>query len=557
MKNQPYLILALLLGSATVTGCLGGDSSSGGNGSSNGDGSNGGSPGNGGTPEPGTAPEDTAVFARALMLDYATSYNDETEWATIDAAYDGGPSQQPQRMALDASILGTALASALHYMDEEVLDAGGGDEDIYDDTYHQLLGFEACQSPGSTSIDDNTVTFTDSCVVVTALDEREIVLNGEVTWDDDPEALWPTPAGKPTRLLEFENIEVDWNGQTFVINGAMADEPSDISDPNDPDASRGGLLHMVWDAEQQGTGRTFRFARRFQNTLVTPGATDDLAYHPELGAVATLLAESWYAGDSCNGGGIEDVAVRLFSDTLEDDLAVALPGCDAYSYIPEFASANLDSKGIQIRPELYELLASIDMADDTRSERTLAPDQDEHYEIAAQTGPTYLAPKEVEIGRIGGVSGNGGSDTAYQITLSLDPGDIAALGLTPDDVSAGVLRLYVASRGKDGGHGEFYFDGVEQVEWSGPPDTGDIWVDGAGEASISGHPDEPWHVAIVTSFVQTTLDESRSRVQMIASTSAVPDILIQEGEYFSGVCLREGENCAEEQLPALMLITED
>ena len=562
MKNRSHLILTLLLGGVMLSGCLGGGSgSSGGNGDQNGDGGdgsggggNGGSSGNGDIPEDGLAPEDTDRFARALMLDYATAYSGDTDWAIIDASYNGDPDQQPQRMAVDVSMLGSALASALHYMDNQVLEAGGGDDEIYDSEFHELLGFEDCQTPGNTTIADNSITFQDSCVVVTALDDREIVLNGEVTWQEDPGAIWPAPAGEPTRLLDFENLEVDWKGQRFVMNGAMADEPSAITSTSDPDAKPGGLLHMVWDATQEGAGRTFRFARRFQNTLVAPGVADDLAYHPGLGATATLISESWYAGDACDGGGIEDVALRLSSGTLEDELAVGLPGCDAYFFAPEFASANLDSSGVQIRPELYRLLASIDMAEGNHTERTLDADQDDHYELAAQAGPHFLEPEEVEIGRIGGISGNGGEDTAYQITLSFDPEELASLG--SDAVVAGVLRLYAASRGEDGEHSQFYSGRVTQEEWTGEPT--DIWIDsGTDASSLTRDREHPWHAAIVTSMVQTTLKQSRSRVQMVVSTLAFPGLIMQEGEYISGICLREGDDCSDEQLPSLMVITEN
>lgn len=554
MRNPPFWMPSLLLGSLMVAGCFGGGSSSG-----NGDPSDDGSPPDSGeTPIAGDAPEDTVRFGRALLLEYTSRYDGSTDWASIEAAYDGSPEDQPQRVAVDVDMLGSALASALHYMDEQVLDAGGGDDTIYGDAFHQSLGFQECQAPGNTSVDANGITFDNSCIVVTALDDREIVLTGEVTWQDDPSLPWSVPGDQPTRLVEFENLDVDWNGQSFVMNGALADEPSMFNDPDDPDARPGGLLHMAWDATHQGTNRTFRFARRFQNTLVNPGAADDLAYHPDLGAIANLLSESWLAGDTCDDGGVDDVALGLYSDTLDDNLQVGLAGCDAYFFVPESASANLDSGGDQIRPELYRLLASIGMENGSHSEWTLDPDQDDHYELAAQDGLTYLEPEAVEIGRIGGISVNGVDDTAYQITLSFDPDDIAVSGLTPGQVVAGVLRFHVASRGADGGHAQFYGGGVTEEEWSGELAKGEIWVDGAGDISLVGHPDQPWHAAIVTPVVETTVDHGRPRVQMVVSTLATPGQLMQDGDYTSGICLRdEGGECAEELLPSLMVITED
>ncbi len=570
MKNPPHQILALLFAGAMLTGCLGGGGSgSGGGGSGNGGDGNGGGgpggPGDGGTPGDVIAPEDTLQFGRALMLDYTPLYGTgETDWATIEAAYAGAPDQQPQRMAVDVSMLGVALASALHATDRIFDLFVGWDDDVYDDTFHQVLGLQECVSGGTVddSADHNSLTFNNVCFIVTELDDREIVLNGVVTWQENPGALWPAPAGEPTRLLEFQGFEVDWNGQRFVMNGALADEPSMASDPNDPDARPGGLLHMAWDATHVGGNRTYRFARRFNSSLVSSGAADTLAYHPELGAVATLLSESWYAGDTCSGGGIEDVAVRLSTGTLDDDLAVGLPGCDAYFFVPEFASANLDSSGIQIRPELYRLLASLGMADDSHTGRTIGSDQSQHYELAAQPGPTYLDPVEVDIGRIGAISDSSGVDTAYQVTLSFDVEDFLSLGLALGDEVAGVLRFHVANRGEDGGHSAAYFGGVSRSSaWSGTPTTGSIWVDhnGTDPIAVTGHSDHPWHAAIVTTTIRGILlvPPASSRLQMVVSTSADADWLIQDGEFVSGICLRESEDCPEELLPTLMVITQD
>ena len=439
----------------------------------------------------------------------------------------------------------------------------GWDDDIYDDTFHEVLGLEECASGGTVDEDagSNILGFDDVCFVVTALDDREIVLNGVVTWEENPGALWPAPAGEPTRLLQFQGLEVDWNGQRFVMNGALADEPSMAGDPNDPDAKPGGLLQMVWDATHLAENRTYRFARVFNNTLLSLGASDTLAYHPDLGAVAMLISENWYAGETCSGGGIEDAALRLTTGTLDDDLTVGLPGCDTYAYFPESVSANLDSSGDQIRPELYRLLASLGMAGDSHTEHAIDTDQSQHYELAAQAGLTYLDPVEVEVGRVGAISDDNGGDTAYQVTLSFDVEDFLSLGLSLGDEVAGILRFYVANGGEEGGYSAAYFGGVSRSsQWSGTPTTGSLWVDHFEDDTIpvTGNPDHPWHAAIVTTTVRGILLVSPAslRLQMVVSTSASPGVLMQDGEFVSGICLRESDECPEELLPRLMVITQ-
>ena len=570
------LVLSLMISAGALSGCIGGSSSGSGaddtetpdNGNTNGDssddagdengggdngsGGSGGSSGSGGDVDAQAPPGESDSFAQALALDYPGPYTGDAGWASIEAAYEGDPDEQDQRLAMDTAALGTVLATAIHFMDREVQAETGGELDL-----HAAVGLEECQdSQGGVTLEGDTLEFSDACVVPVNLDGREFVLNGDVYLDQDPGVVWPDEDEQPTRLLEFSGLQVGWNGQQFSLVGAVANQSfDDVVLPGE--TLSGEVLHAAWDVEHMGSSQVFRFARRM-TSLGSDVYYQDLAYSMTLdGAVAQNGSMVWYETGNCSDEGLRSEGTQIVAADLEDPLFASATPCDTYFYDPVSTSPNIDSNDKPIQPRAYQLFASVGMENPGYRERTLPVQTERHFNLI-KTPDAQVAvedPRDSGTGRAGSDGADDTSISHYQVTMSFDSDVIDSL--SPSDVLSGVLGFAQAGRGESAAQSGSPL--VVPVAWGADnPQPGDyqdnqVLFGDEGEDFIRyvGDGAAPWRRAVVTNFIQP----ENSAIQFVALRTG--EIDPRDGERFTEYCLRQGSLCSEEQLPVLTIITKE
>ncbi len=549
MKVSRRLFVVLFCAQAlALGGCLGGGSSSGGGGG------NGGDAGNGDAPPPGngsggeTAQPPVQVFSDVAALSYPERYSGATDWADITPVYgyEVEPAEQPQRVIVDTLMLGHTMASALHAMDQEVLRAGlGRDADFYD-----FLELEACEDPGTISISgDGTGVMDDYCIKSEIGADRRLRMTGSLAWTDSPELEGAT------RKTTFENlavdVEIDGQWRAFEISGAVSNRES-----ASPDLE--GVVLSAWDAHYPADGTTFRFYRRWSVDFLQ---FDELAFHPEHGAL-TMVGDGLYDnGDACDEGGRSGAAALALAGSGVSDataqLYISKSSCGVF-YI-DSSSGSVDSSGDFIRPELYARFQSL-FPTSRIAEFYVDDSDDRHFELTQDQSGAFEAAQP-DGGRFGRTVSGSSDWEVHQIALDFDMQSLYDEMVTSGRLIQAQLRLGLAPDGIDE---DFALNGltfVTAAEWSGDPGASEFVDPFAASGAVGFQQgidgDQPWAIADITDFVAQALDEGRTRLQLVIyASSSEPMDPATADTVLAWYCLDQSEGCDEDRVPSVSVTSD-
>lgn len=322
----------MALGLLSVAGCN--DSS--GNGSS--------SNGTGGTASVG--------LDKASALNYNETYSGQTDPAApegheeavklADAAFVLWNLQQVQRGIDDTTGIKLMSSSAFE-TDEAPWDQGfNGDQCEGDAGSFSITSGSAGDESGTVALDD--FCFTDGDLT----DHEQIIVNGSYSWSDGEYSFSSSGEDINIRLAyvaTFEDLEVQWRGKTWTLNGTSATEANSTE--------RAFALDVT--DEDGDTFRIQRVIRVDADTTFSEGI-----WHPDLGMLnfkSTTQDLGVLTGEWAVFGGVCDAKAYLSSGSNDTELTIEVAQ-KVSGTCEQFNLSGTDALGSSVQEGPYDLLGS-------------------------------------------------------------------------------------------------------------------------------------------------------------------------------------------------------
>lgn len=152
-------------------------------------------------------------------------------------------------------------------------------------------------------------------------DGGDLEITGEFRWENARIVDVGPDREDATRRVVFEDLQVRWRGDTYVLNGATrVDEDSNT-------------IHIGLDIRDQRRDQNYRFVA--QRRAAFGANNDEFVFHPEQGGVQLVRGSNpdWVTGSaSCPEDERASAGnARLFEEDTETDYRMQLAACDQYN----------------------------------------------------------------------------------------------------------------------------------------------------------------------------------------------------------------------------------
>ena len=272
------------------------------------------------------SPENGEGIAPGTIPDYETFYTGRTGTAGVD-------DEDSARQLADTAFLVWHVATAQRGIDTLVAELTRiEDDEVSSDPYQSetpwTRGFEAvnCGSTDNFSLEEEGTSgragMDEFCVEgAPRTDGGQIEISGEFEWENARILDTGPDQQDATRRVTFEDLEVTWRGETYVVNGASrVDEDS-------------STIHWGIDIRDESRDKDFRFVG--QRRATSGENNDEFVFHPEAGGIQLTRGSNpdWVTGstacpdDERAGSG----NARLFEEDNDTSYRMDLAACDQYN----------------------------------------------------------------------------------------------------------------------------------------------------------------------------------------------------------------------------------
>ena len=270
--------------------------------------------------------EEGEGIAPAAIPQYETLYEGPTETAVVSNG-------EEARRLTDTAYLVWHLATAKRGIDALVAElARIADDNVSSDPYQSSTpwnrGFNAlnCGSTDDFNLEEEGASGRASmdgfCVRnAPRTDGGRLEITGSFSWENARIVDVGPDREDATRRVSFEDLNVTWRGETYVLNGATRVEEGS------------NTIHWGIDITDEARDTSYRFVG--QRRAPAGGDNDEFVFHPDSGGIQLTRGSNpnWVTGStSCpEDEQASSGNARLFEEDNDTDYRMQLAACDQYN----------------------------------------------------------------------------------------------------------------------------------------------------------------------------------------------------------------------------------